>query len=164
MKDIFGTEFKPGDIIMYPVRYSSSMWMTCAVVKEVGTRKEYNVEREYCYIEKNSSTFLCYYSEEEIPEDQKHLGFERTDSHKHSDFINGKYISYSPPEPYSFWSAYRYYWKRCGFQSSSRATILSDEQIEHFISTKKSSEKKSWKGSFGDMEKYKKRRQKWQKQ
>lgn len=41
-KDIFGRDICKGDLITYPVRYSSSMWMASGYVVEVRKRKGWN--------------------------------------------------------------------------------------------------------------------------
>lgn len=38
MKDILGREIKVGQIVAYPVRQSSSMWMSYGEVKEIGEK------------------------------------------------------------------------------------------------------------------------------
>jgi len=41
MKDAWGQEIEVGDIVVYPSRHSSSMWLTRAVVVEIIERKRH---------------------------------------------------------------------------------------------------------------------------
>lgn len=45
VKDQFGTIIQPGDIIIYPTRQSSSLWMNVALVTEI-SEKQHNVYYE----------------------------------------------------------------------------------------------------------------------